>query len=689
MALRRLFLTITILAVMVPLGALPAGAHNVDSESTTLAAPEESGEGTAMKPVANVQYETERIPATTTAPERFAAQNGSDIEFLKVGAKEYALAGTLRNGMQIVDITDPSNPRVAAVYDCPITQGDIQVFKQGSRILATYTADAAIAPTDFRGTRSELIQRRFESQCVKEANADGSDIDGSEVGTFLVDLTDPTNPKTVSFIEIRRGSHNQTIHPSGNYLYNSNSDLITSMQPEITITDVSDPENPEKVQEFRLPFTPTSLGSESHDIFFNAKGDRAYVAALSQTFILDTTDPEQPKILNQIVDPSINVVHQSDLISLPREDGTKRDILIITDEQAGAAVNPNCPGGGLHVYDVTGDKELEGNEDKLGIWFIDSLQNPEGGACTSHVLRLYEDQQMMTIAWYDAGVRVLDVSGLAEFEGSPTSVARGEGIGMREIGHYTFPDSDTWSFKTNRIAANGSFFGYGNDLARGLDVFRFQGDLNVPPLEPVDFGPAPCDDAPKAREYVDRDEARKVHRPSVDCAIFRNLAVGRTVDGEKVFEPRRAVTRDQMATFIVNTLVEAGYDDELPEAGDVDRFDDLAGNPHRGNINRLARAGVVAGTGDGRYSPNARVSRAQMATFLVRAADFVLERDLESDGDARFRDVAKDNTHKRSIEVGADNGLFSGETTTTFGPKGDVERDQMATFLVNLLTVVS
>ncbi len=628
-------------------------------------------------------------PSGSPSPERFASQNGSDIELLKVGAKEYALSGTIRNGMQIVDITDPRNPRLAAVYDCRITQGDIQVWKRGSRILATYTADAAIAPTDGQGMRSELIQRCFDSQCVKEANANGSDIDGSEVGTFIVDLTDPTKPKTVSFIEIRRGSHNQTIHPSGKYLYNSNSELITSMQPEINITDVSDPENPQKVQDFRLPFTPTSLGSESHDIFFNASGDRAYVAALSQTFILDTSDPEQPKILNQIVDPSINLVHQSDLISLRREDGTTRDILIITDEQAGAVANANCPGGGLHVYDVTGDKELEGNEDKLGTWFIDSLQNPEGGACTSHVLRLYEDQQMMTIAWYDAGVRVLDVSGLADFEGSPTAIARGEGIGMREIGHYTFPDSDTWSFKTNRIDATGSFFGYGNDLARGLDAFRFEGELNVPPLEPVDFGPGPCDDAPRAREYVDRDQARKVHQPSVDCAIFRNLAVGRTVDGEKVFEPRRAVTRDQMATFIVNTLVEAGHGDALPAAGDGDRFDDLAGNTHRGNINRLARAGVVSGTGDGRYDPNARVSRAQMATFLLRAADLVLEPDLESDGHARFGEVAKNNTHKRSVEVGADNGLFSGETATTFGPRGDVARDQMATFLVNLLTVVS
>ena len=46
---------------------------------------------------------------------------------------------------------------------------------------------------------------------------------------------------------------------------------------------------------------------------------------------------------------------------------------------------------------------------------------------------------------------------------------------MKEVGHYVFPDSDSWSFKTNRIKRDGSFFGYGNDLVRGFDVFKFKG----------------------------------------------------------------------------------------------------------------------------------------------------------------------------------------------------------------------
>lgn len=44
---------------------------------------------------------------------------------------------------------------------------------------------------------------------------------------------------------------------------------------------------------------------------------------------------------------------------------------------------------------------------------------------------------------------------------------------MKEVGYAYFPNSDTWSVKTNRIQPDGSFFMYGNDLNRGLDVYRF------------------------------------------------------------------------------------------------------------------------------------------------------------------------------------------------------------------------
>ncbi len=466
--------------------ASPAAAHEGDEFKVghALAALATQGDGVNMSPVANLAHQG------VTTPQ--AAQNGSDIEFFRARGKDYALAGTLRNGLQINDISDPTAPVKTAVYDCPITQGDIQVFRQKSRVLATYTADAAIGAT------------RLGAQCVREANAAGFDLDGSELGTFLVDLTKPSAPRTVGFAEVAQGSHNMTVHPSGDYLYNSNSDLLTNTRPDIAIFDIRDPASPRLVQRYPLPFVPTSLGSNPHDIFFSPSGDRAYVAALSQTLVLDTTDPASPQRLpgppaapgapsaGQIIDPAIQLVHQSDAVTLTRADGSERTLLVITDERAGAAASAECPGGGLHVYDITGS--LERTPRKLGTWFIGTVGPVEPGqVCTSHVLRMHDEQALLTIAWYSQGVRVLDIAGLADYEppagAGDAAVAYGDGIGMTEIGSYVFPDADTWSFKTNAIAADGSFYGYGNDLNRGMDVYRFTPGEPRPtaPLVPVDL----------------------------------------------------------------------------------------------------------------------------------------------------------------------------------------------------------
>jgi len=162
-------------------------------------------------------------------------------------------------------------------------------------------------------------------------------------------------------------------------------------------------------------------------------------------------------------------------------------------EQAGAAAGTNCPGGGVHIYDITGD--LEKSPKKLGIWFIGE-KKPSTATCTAHVFRMHSEQALFTIAWYDQGVRVVDVAGLADL---PTPavpfVTSGNGNGIIEIGKYVFTDSNTWAFKTNAIATDGSFFGYGNDLGRGFDVYKFDGlGRTVPALVPVELrsGTAPA-----------------------------------------------------------------------------------------------------------------------------------------------------------------------------------------------------
>lgn len=419
------------------------------------------GQSKGMEFVANLQYD-----------KTGGNQEGSDIEFMRKGKRKFALAGTLRKGLHIIDITRPAKPRRVAVYDCKISQGDVQVWKRGKRILASYTADGSVGEIG------------AESTCAKDLGLSADD-----AGTVILDITKPHRPRSLSFLPVELGSHNMTIHPNGKYLYNSNSDLLTSTSPSIAIYNIANPRRPRLVQEFKIPFVPTSLGSESHDITFSPNGKRAYSAALSQTLVLDTTRPGKPSIISQIVDPTINLVHQADPITMRSADGRLRRMLVITDERAGAAASVECPGGGLHVYDITGSREKD--PVKMGTWFIPVVTPQDGSVCTSHVLRMYPQQKMMTIAWYSQGVRVLDLSGMADAAANPVGQSFGEGIGMKEVGFYTFSDSDNWSFKTNQIRSNGSFYGYGNDLVRGFDVYRFDGRGigKVPPLQPQDLKP--------------------------------------------------------------------------------------------------------------------------------------------------------------------------------------------------------
>lgn len=359
---------------------------------------------------------------------------------------DVAFAGTYENGLQIVDVTDPTAPALLAVYDCSLAQGDVQVFdREDGRTYVAYTADDYASET------------RPESGCYRDAGV-------TEVayGTFIIDVTDPRAPTTVSFVPFARGSHNQTVHPSGRYLYNSNSDLGGLAPPSIEVVDITDLRSPRPVTEL-----PLVTGLDSHDITFSADGTRAYSAALTHTLILDTTDPAAPAIVGRVVDPTINIHHQSDPVTIPDPLLGERTFLVVTDELAGAAGNFACPGGGLHVYDITGP--LEAAPVKVGFFDIPDISPTTGSSitCTSHVLRMYPEAGLMTIAWYARGVRVIDISGLA---GASVGLP---GPGMQEIGHLYFDDSDTWSAKALEIEPDGSFYLFGNDINRGLDVYRF------------------------------------------------------------------------------------------------------------------------------------------------------------------------------------------------------------------------
>ena len=175
-------------------------------------------------------------------------------------------------------------------------------------------------------------------------------------------------------------------------------------------------------------------------------------------------------------------------------------------------------------------------------------------------------------------------------------------------------------------------------------------------------------------EDVDADGT---HAAAVECLVFHQVTEG-VADGR--YGPSRAVTRGQMATFLVRVV--DGSDADLPSAGAT--FDDVDANSvHAEAIERLAAAEIAQGRGDGTFGPDGSVTREQMASFLRRAYEFITETTLDQ-STSPFDDIAG-STHQDNINAVAAAGFAQGVTETRYAPDRVVNRAQMGSFLARVI----
>lgn len=165
------------------------------------------------------------------------------------------------------------------------------------------------------------------------------------------------------------------------------------------------------------------------------------------------------------------------------------------------------------------------------------------------------------------------------------------------------------------------------------------------------------------------DYAETMYAPYVAWAYEQGITGGCQLD---LFCTGDAVTRAQAASFLARALA-------LPPATQ-DWFSDDDGRTHEADINRLAEAGITAGCGEGVYCPTEPMTRAQMASLLVRAlalpAATTVDRFGDDDG----------TTHEADIDALAEAGITGGCATDRYCPTKPVTRGQMVTFLYRGLT---
>lgn len=114
------------------------------------------------------------------------------------------------------------------------------------------------------------------------------------------------------------------------------------------------------------------------------------------------------------------------------------------------------------------------------------------------------------------------------------------------------------------------------------------------------------------------------------------------------------------------------------DSENVQHFTDVPAGAYYADAVKWAVAeGITSGTSPTTFSPNNGCTRAQMVTFLWRAAG---SPEPESDYEP-FRDVPKDAYYRKAVLWAAGEGITSGTSPTTFSPNATVTRAQTVTFL--------
>jgi hypothetical protein len=231
-------------------------------------------------------------------------------------------------------------------------------------------------------------------------------------------------------------------------------------------------------------------------------------------------------------------------------------------------------------------------------------------------------------------------------------------------------DADTGSYPTyTKIALDVSSFGdctahnlsfYSVTSGTGLTNF-FLDDVMLELVAPATFCDVPT--THWAWSFIE--------------AIFNAGLTAGYPDG--TYRPGNNVNRAEMAVFLKKGIHGASYTPPTPDGSHP--FSDIAGHWAEAWIEDLYDEGFTSGFPDGTFRPLNKVTRAEMAVFLLKAKHGSSYTPPAPAGGS-FTDVAG-HWAEAWIEQLKAEGITSGYPDGTYRPNNTVTRAEMAVFLVN------
>ncbi len=111
---------------------------------------------------------------------------------------------------------------------------------------------------------------------------------------------------------------------------------------------------------------------------------------------------------------------------------------------------------------------------------------------------------------------------------------------------------------------------------------------------------------------------------------------------------------------------------------------DASSNYAKPSIEKLIANGVIIGDQNGNFNPHHTITRAEMATMLVKA----LKADMGSIPETpTFKDVNVDHWGYKFVEAAYKNGLFKGVSEDMFDPEKPLSREEMAAIFIRAMGI--
>jgi hypothetical protein len=188
-------------------------------------------------------------------------------------------------------------------------------------------------------------------------------------------------------------------------------------------------------------------------------------------------------------------------------------------------------------------------------------------------------------------------------------------------------------------------------------------DVSLTVLDHVLFADVP--DGYWARPFIER--------------LYLNQVTGGCGSSPLTYCPAKNVTRAQMAVFVLRAAHGATF---APPAATGTVFTDVPADSFAAAwIEQLVAEGITGGCGGNNFCPNAPITRAQMAVFLVKAMYGAAYTPPDAVGGI-FADVPADGFAAAFIEQLVADGITGGCGGGEYCPNAYVTRAEMAVFLV-------